>query len=93
MWFWLSGRGLQWIGLRRAHAFGGKIPHFAYGDRYGFRRYRSIELRPPKNKRWSRDDFVILFNGEWIVCHYKLVAINRWPTKEMAEHDFYLGRK
>jgi len=89
MWLWIMGHAKQYAWVRRSHAFGGLIPHFGYGDRYGLRRFRSIEYRPPKNRRWTEADRVIVFEGEWLVCHYKLVAVRRWPTKEMAMADFW----
>jgi len=89
MWLWLAGHAMQYAWIRRSHAFGGLIPHFGYGDRYGLRLFRSIEYRPPKGRRWTPQDRVIVFEGEWLVCHYKLVAVRRFPTKDMAFHDFW----
>jgi hypothetical protein len=92
MWIWLAGHGIQYAWIRRSHAFAGLVPHFGYGDRTGLRTFRSIEYRPPKGRRWTPKDYVILFEGEWLVCHYKLVAVRRHPTKEMALHDFWKQR-
>lgn len=88
LWLWLGSKGKQYIWARRSHAFAGVIPHTGYSERVGLRGYRSIEYRPLKNRRWSRSDCVILFDGQWIVSHYKLVAVRRHLTHEMALNDF-----
>ncbi len=93
MWIWLMGHAMQYAWIRRSHAFGGWIPHFGYAERCGFRRFRSIEYRPPKNRRWTSADRVILFEGEWLGVHYRAVAIRRWPTKDMAMIDFWGGSR
>ena len=89
MWFWLHAHGKSYVWLRRSHAFLGLIPHFGHSERLGFRHFRSIEYRPPKGRRWSRDDFVLCFSGTYIVTHYKIVAVRRWATKEQALADHY----
>ena len=37
--------------------------------------------------------FVLAFHGTWIVTHYKLVAVRRHPSKELAMADFYFHNK
>jgi len=91
MWLWLANRGVQYAWIRRSHAFRGLIPHFGYSERYGLRSYRSIEYRPPKGQRWTRRDFVIGFDGYWLVTSYRLVDVRRFATKEEAMHHFYQG--
>ena len=90
MWLWMAGHGKQYVWLRRSHHFLGLIPHFGFSDRIGIRHFRSIEYRPMKGPA----SFVLAFHGTWIVSHYKLVAVRRWPSKEMAIADFYFkGQK
>lgn len=92
MWLWLQTFGRQYVWLRRSHAFAGLIPHFGYSERTGLRRFRSIEYRPPKGRRWSPDDFVIAFAGHYVVVHYEVVSVRRWATKEQALADIYLPK-
>jgi len=61
MWLWLQTRGHHYAWIRRSHAFAGLIPHFGYSERVGLRRFRSIEYRPPKGRRWRPDDCVSAF--------------------------------
>ena len=92
MWLWLQTRGHQYAWIRRSHAFRGLIPHFGYSERLGLRRFRSIEYRPPKGRRWSKDDFVIAFAGHYVVTHYSVVSVRRWATKEQALADKYFPK-
>lgn len=68
------------------------VPHFGHTERLGLRRFRSIEYRPPKGNRWSKDDFVLAFSGNYVVTHFKVVAINRFETKEQAIADLYFPK-
>lgn len=89
MWLWVGGRCKQYVWLRRSHHFRGLIPHFGFSERIGIRRFRSIEYRPPK----GRASFVLAFHGTWVVTHYKMVAVRRHASKELAIADFYLKGK
>lgn len=89
MWLWFGSGARQYAWITRSHAFRGLIPHFGYAERYGLRRYRSLAFHPPKGYRWTRQDFVLLFRGTWVVCSYKLIDVKRFPTKEMAEKHFH----
>lgn len=91
MWLWLLSSGRTYIWLRRSHAFYGLIPHFGHAERMGLRKFRAIEYRPPKGRRWSKDDFVLAFNGHYVVVHYRVLAIRRWATKEQALADIYFS--
>lgn len=93
MWIWLESGGKQYAWVRRSHAFRGLIPHFGFSERVGLRRFRSIEYRPPKGLRWSKDDIVIAFNGHYVVTHYKIISVRRWATKEQALADHYFKNK
>lgn len=92
MWLWLSAHGKTYIWLSRAHAFRGLIPHFGHSERLGLRYFRSIEYRPPKNRLWSADDLILIFNGHYVVTHYRIVAVRRWATKEQALADHYFPK-
>ena len=89
MWLWFHDNAKQYAWVRRSHAFNGKILHFGYAERYGLRSFRSIEYRPPKGKRWTRKDFVIAFDGYWLVASYQLVDVHRFSTHDQALHHFY----
>ena len=89
MWLWAASHGKQYAWIRRSHAFRGLIPHFGFSERIGLRRYRSIEYRPSKGPA----SFVLAFHGTWIVTHYKLVAVRRHPSKELAMADFWKDRE
>lgn len=91
MWFWAVGHCRQYAWIRRSHSLRGYIPHFGYAERTGWRWMRTVEYVPPKGRRWTRDDFVIAFNGHYIVRHYRLMSIRRWATKEQAIADVYFG--
>jgi len=84
---WLSSRFKGVIWTRRSHSLRGLIPHFGYAESLGLRSARVIEYRPPKGKRWTSQDCVVCFRGEWIVAHYRLTAIRRWPTRAQAVAD------
>lgn len=90
MWLWLECHGKSYVWIRRSHDFAGLIPHFGHSERVGFRRFRSIEYRPPKGLRWSLDDLVIVFRGHYVVAHYQLVSVRRWASKEQALADHYI---
>ena len=92
MWLWLGAHGKTYIWLRRAHVFRGLIPHFGHSERLGLRYFRSIEYRPPKGKRWTKDDFVIAFSGHYVVVHYRILSVRRWTTKEQAVADHYFPK-
>ena len=89
MWIWLAARGHTYAWIRRSHAFFGLVPHFGHAERLGFRVFRSIEYRPPKNRRWTKDDFVLAFSGYYLVVHYRVIAVRRWENKEQALADYY----
>lgn len=84
MWFWIGSFGHQYAWIRRSHSFRQLIPHFGYTEQTGFRSFRSIEYSPPKGKLWTREDFGICFEGEYIVTYFKLVTVKRFKTKEQA---------
>lgn len=89
MWLWLQYHGKSYAWVRRSHAFWGLIPHFGVAERMGFRRFRSIEYRPPKGRLWSADDWGLIFSGHYVVVHYRVLAVRRWATKEQALADHY----
>jgi hypothetical protein len=93
MWLWIAARGRGWAGVTRSHAFRGLIPHFGYAERVGFRRFRSIEYRPPKGRLWSREDMFVFFRGYYLVTHFQIVSTRRWETKEQALADIYFGKR
>ena len=92
MWLWLLSHGKTYLWMRRSHIFYGMIPHFGHTERLGLRRFRSVEYRPPKGRRWSKDDFVIAFAGQYVVTHFKIVSVRRWATKEQALADKYFPK-
>ena len=89
MWLWAATHCKQYAWVRRSHAFAGLIPHFGFAERNGWRHLRAIEYVPPKNRRWSKDDFVIGFAGHYRVWHFRVEAVRSWATKEQAMADLY----
>ena len=49
-------------------------------------------IPPPKNRLWTEEDLGIVFSGEFVVTHYRLIAVRRWETKEQALADHYFGK-
>lgn len=92
MWLWLHAHGKTYAWVRRSHAFFGLLPHFGHAERTGLRSFRTIEYRPPKGRRWSRDDCVLFFSGHYVVTHFRIIAVNRWATKEQALADHYFSK-
>lgn len=91
MWIWGVGHCRQYAWVRRSHSFRGLIPHFGFAERAGWRYMRTVEYVPPSRRRWTRRDCVILFDGHYVVRHFRLLSIRRWATKEQALADLYLG--
>lgn len=92
MWLWLHAHGKSYAWVRRSRIFYGLIPHFGHTERLGLRRFRSIEYRPPKGRRWTQDDCVLAFSGSYIVTHFRIIAVRRWATKEQALADIYFKK-
>jgi len=69
------------------------LPHFGYAERSGLRYFRSIEYRPPKNRKWTRDDIVFLFNGYYAVVHYRVFHVSRHATMAEALKAYYFGER
>ena len=89
MWLWAASRGKEYAWTRRSRHYFGLIPHFGFTERIGMKYYRSIEYRPPKGPL----SFALAFRGTYLVTHYKLVAVRRHASKELAMADFYFHNK
>jgi hypothetical protein len=90
MWLWLATACKSYAWIRRSHAFRGRIPHFGFADVVSWKHLRVIEYIPPKKHLWTRRNLLLLFEGEYRVWHFKVVAVRRWNThaEAMADHGF-----
>ena len=70
MWFW----GRSWfahpVAIRRSHAFA-LVPHFIATMPSRWRHFFAVEYIPPRRRRWTLDDFVLLFRGRYRVTEYR----------------------
>lgn len=91
MWIWLAGHCRQYAWIRRSHSFGGLIPHFGIAERLGWRYLRVIEYVPPKADLGTRRNLLLLFSGHYRVWHLRVLAVRRWPSRDLAQGDFFRG--
>lgn len=81
MWVWLHYRTACPVGIRRSHPFW-FVPHFIATMPGRWRRFFSVEFVPPRRKRWTRDDCVLLFRGRYLVVEYRVVGVHWFDTRE-----------
>lgn len=81
MWFWLKFKAKHPVGIRRSRYFW-FIPHFITTIPGTYRRFYAVEYIPPKHKRWTKDDFVLLFRGRYRLTEYRVVSIKWFNTKD-----------
>jgi len=81
MWFW----GASWcaypIAIRRSHAFP-LVPHFIATLPGRWRRFYAVEYIPPRRRRWTLDDFVLLFRGRYRMTEYRAVSVRWFDSRE-----------
>ncbi len=92
MWLWAASEMKSYAWIRRSYAFLRAIPHFGVAEAIGWRYLRTIEFIPPKRRLWTRKNWLLCFEGSYRVCHFRLVAVRRWATKEEALADLYWGK-
>lgn len=81
MAFWWHTRAACPVAIRRSHAFWW-FPHFVATLPGRWRRFYSVEYVPPRRKRWTREDFVMLFRGRYRVTEYRVVSVRWFDTRE-----------
>lgn len=75
MWLWLSSRGHCVIGVRRSEGLGGLVPHFlVIRGRGTWLTVFDYVPRQRKTSFFGRGDSALLFNGQYRVRRYRLVA-------------------
>lgn len=75
MRLWLSSRGYSVIGIQRSVSLGGMIPHFLVIRECGpWLTVIDYVPRQRKTSFFGRGDFALLFNGQYRVRRYRLVA-------------------
>ena len=79
LFLWLRGYAREYFWARRSHVSNGRIPHFGYFEKTGFRTARSIEYRPT-GQLWSKHDWGCLFRGEYVVISYTISGISRFNS-------------
>jgi len=62
MWFWGRSWCVYPVAIRRSHAFV-LVPHFIATMPSRWRHFFAVEYIPQRRRRWTRDDFVLLFRG------------------------------
>lgn len=86
MWFWCRSRGAYPVAIRRSHAFL-LVPHFIATLPGRWRHFLAVEYIPPRRRRWTLDDFVLLFRGRYRVTEYRAVSVRWFDTRdEVIEH-------
>lgn len=83
MWFWLYWRAKHPVGVRRSHAWWW-VPHFIVTVPSRWGSFCAVEYVPPKRRRWSRDDMVILFRGKYRVVEYTVTKVLWFNTKKQV---------
>lgn len=81
MWFWLFWRAKHPVGIRRSRAWWW-VPHFIVTVPSTWGRFVAVEFVPPRKRRWSRDDMVVIFRGRYRVVEYKVSQVLWFDTKE-----------
>lgn len=80
MWFWCLAFAKHPVAVRRSHVFW-FVPHFIATLPGRWRHFFAVEFIPPRNKRWSRDDFVLLFRGRYRVTEYQAVSVQWFSSR------------
>lgn len=92
MFFW----GRSWcaypVAIRRSHAFV-LVPHFIATLPGRWRHFHAVEYIPPRRRRWTLDDFVLLFRGRYRVTEYRAVSVHWFDSREdlLAHHERTVG--
>ena len=83
MWFWWHFRQAYPVGVRRSHAFPW-VPHFVAAIPGRWRRFLAVEYIPPRRRRWTQEDFVVLFRGRYRVTEYRAIRVMWFDTREQV---------
>ena len=94
MWFF----GKSWfaypVAIRRSHALL-IVPHFIATLPGKWRHFFAVEYIPPRRRRWTLDDFVLLFRGRYRVTEYRAVSVRWFDTRDevIAHHEHMVGEQ
>ena len=80
MWFWGRSCCSHPVAIRRSHAFP-LVPHFIAAVPSRWRHFFAVEHIPPKRRRWTLDDFVLLFRGRYRVTEYRAVRVKWFDSR------------
>ena len=80
MWFWGHALAACPVAVRRSHVFA-LVPHFVATLPGRWRHFLAVEFIPPRRRRWTRDDFVLLFRGRYRVTEYRAVSVQWFDSR------------
>lgn len=94
MWFWGHAWAEYPVAVRRSHVWW-FIPHFIATLPGQWRHFYAVDFIPPKRKRWTLQDFVLLFRGTYRVIEFRAVSVQHFSTREevLAYHKWRTRRK
>lgn len=87
LWLWvpsLFSSARRYLWSRKSYSFHGRILHAGVAQLAGWRLLSVIEFVPPKGKRWTRENVVVLFRGQFRVWRLRLEEVQRFDTREEA---------
>ena len=88
MWFWCRSLCRYPVAIRRSHTFL-FVPHFVATLPGKWRHFYAVEYIPPRRRRWTLDDFFLLFRGRYRVTEYRAVSVHGFDTRdEVIEHHW-----
>jgi hypothetical protein len=70
MAFWIGSGCRHPVAVRRSRPFL-LVPHFIATVPSRWRHFFAVEYIPPRRRRWTFDDFVLLFRGRYRVTEYR----------------------
>lgn len=80
MWFWGHACAEYPVSVRRSHVLW-FVPHFIATLPCRWRHFFAVEFVPPRRRRWTRDDFVLLFRGRYRVTEYRAISVQWFNSR------------
>lgn len=80
MYFWAYLWAKYPVAIRRSHAWW-FVPHFIVTLPGRWRHFYAVEFVPPRNKRWTWQDCVLLFRGRYRVTEYRAITIQWFDSR------------
>lgn len=81
MWFWWYARAKHPVAIRRSRHWW-FVPHFVATLPSRWRHFHAVEYVPPRKRRWTTQDFVVLFRGRYRVTEYRAVGVQWFDSRE-----------